>query len=492
MRPTQRRLEFAAIFSITMLAAYLRFVNLATNPGWYTDEGTHLDIARNLIAGRVQYLAVDQSWLIFSRLPLFENLLALWLRVFGVSMLALRTLTASLGTLTVVLVWALGRRVFERRGLALLAPLLLAIYPPAILYSRFGFSYNLLAPLLMLAALSAGRYAQTQSKRWLAVTAISIGLGTLTDVWAFILLVPFTLVVGLRCWRDLLWSLPLALLPFGLYALTALITAPNAFLFDLRFVMSRLNQLPITQQISTLIQNLTTLSAQDGWFAIGLLGLLALRPAPVRWVMAAFSIVPLVLLGRTTALFSLSAYYMIPLWPFVALGAASLIVTVSDRLTRNTRWRGVIAIGLGGAIGLITVPPLVQQATTHFRTDIEPFLIDPVMAQSAADFVNAHVTDTDLVIASPALAWQIRSNVADFQMPLAYRGQATPHLPADVPTDRWAYEPRYQQARFVIVDNLWRNWAVPDVAGVREMLTNVEQWPSVYRVGDVVVYQNPR
>ena len=140
MRSKDRLLELAALFVILMLAAYLRLANLAANPGWYTDEGTHLDLARNLIAGRVQYLAVDQSLLIFSRLPLFENLLAVWLRVFGVSMLALRAFTASLGVLTVAVLWGVGRRMSGERGLALLAALLLAIYPSAVLYSRFCFS----------------------------------------------------------------------------------------------------------------------------------------------------------------------------------------------------------------------------------------------------------------------------------------------------------------------------------------------------------------
>ena len=59
---------------ILILAAYLRLANLAVNPAWYTDEGTHLDIVRHLLDGRVQYLAINQSSLLFSRLPLFELL----------------------------------------------------------------------------------------------------------------------------------------------------------------------------------------------------------------------------------------------------------------------------------------------------------------------------------------------------------------------------------------------------------------------------------
>ena len=140
---------------------------------------------------------------------------------------------------------------------------------------------------------------------------------------------------------------------------------------------------------------------------------------------------------------------------------------------------------------MLTGPPLWLQTTTHFRTDIDSFLIDPVMAQSAIEFVNGRVRADEVVIASPTLAWQIQSNVADFQMPLAYHGQATPHLPADVPRDRWAFDPSWERARFIIVDNLWRNWAVPNVPGMSDMLQAIEAWPIVFRSGEVVVYQNP-
>ncbi len=37
------------------------------------------------------------------------------------------------------------------------------------------------------------------------------------------------------------------------------------------------------------------------------------------------------------------------------------------------------------------------------------------------------------------------------QMPIAYRGQATPHLPGNLPLERWAFDPSVERARFVIV-----------------------------------------
>jgi len=495
MRSRDRLLETFVLLLILVLAAYLRLSDLADNPGWYTDEGTHLDIARNLLAGRVQYLAIDQSLLLFSRLPLFEALLALWTRTFGLSMEALRLLTGTLGVISVATLYALVRHLSRERVLALVAAFLFAIYPPAVLYSRFGFSYNLLAPLMLIAVWGVCEYCtRSHSRRWLAISALSIGLGAISDVWAWVLIVPFGLIVLLRNWRDLLWSVPLALFPLGAYAVFMLNAAPHAFLFDLSFVLSRLNQLSIGQQIETLWQNLATLSAQDNWFWLGMLGLGALRPSRARWIVLAFAWIPFAMLGRTTALFSLSYYYLIPLLPLIALGVASAIRFGADFVAKRlkTSWRTLVAVGLSGLIGLATIPHVFDQVTTRFQTDIDPFLIEATSAQEVAAFVNARVKNDELVIASPAIAWQIQSDVADFQMSIAYGGQATPHLPANLPTERWAFNPQYQRARFVIVDNLWRNWAVPNVPGVREMLIDVETWPLALKTGQIRVYANPR
>ena len=45
-----------ALVAILVVGASLRFINLAENPGWYSDEGTHLDIAHHLAQGRAAAL----------------------------------------------------------------------------------------------------------------------------------------------------------------------------------------------------------------------------------------------------------------------------------------------------------------------------------------------------------------------------------------------------------------------------------------------------
>ena len=76
-------------------------------------------------------------------------------------------------------------------------------------------------------------------------------------------------------------------------------------------------------------------------------------------------------------------------------------------------------------------------------------------------------------------------------MSVAATGRETVLLPGDIPGERFAFDPRYTEARFVVVDNLWRNWAVWDVAGVPDMLRQVETWPLVFKSGEIEVYANP-
>jgi hypothetical protein len=533
--------EIAALLLILALATYLRLANHADNPGWYTDEGTHIDIAQNLLRGRLQYLAIDRSTLLFAKLPLFEALLA---GLFGLGagdggIGTLRAFTGALGVASVAALYLVVRRTRRDRApfLALVSALMLAIYPQAVLYNRFGFSYNLLTPLVLLVYLGLWEYLKVTAPRpgsgpvavperrglrrgWLALAALAVGIGGVSDLWMFALLLPLALVVSTRRWRDLLWSLPLALLPFGLYALVMLVDAPRPFLFDLRYTLSRLGGLSLLGQLRTLARNYTVLMSQDWWMPLGMVGLFALRPARLRRLSLALFLLPIVVLGRTAALFSLSYYYMIPLLPFVALGMAALVGRAVPAVARIVRdgldallggwgwpssppaWRraqdGLLAVGTGLALlSLIATPFLVSTTSTvgqvrdGFATAIDPFLIDPGDARRVGEFVGSRAGSDDVVIASPSVAWLFRTRRADFLMSLAFTGQETALLPGDVPADRFAFDPSYTRARFVVVDNLWRNWAVWDVAGVSEMLRQVEAWPCVFSSGELKVYCNP-
>ncbi|MCP5094736.1 MAG: hypothetical protein GY943_04205 [Chloroflexi bacterium] len=49
--------------------------------------------------------------------------------------------------------------------------------------------------------------------------------------------------------------------------------------------------------------------------------------------------------------------------------------------------------------------------------------------------------------------------MADFQLAAVAAGHNTPHIPADLPASWMVFDANYKQARFVVVDKLWHNWA---------------------------------
>lgn len=457
--------------------------------------------------------------MLFNRPPLFELALAGALRLGGESMGTLRALTGSLGVLSVALLYGVVRRVRRGEGwLALLAALALAVYPQAIVYSRFGFSYNLLTPLVLLTLLGLWEYLRAENdtarRRWLILAALSAGTGLASDVWMLTLFPAVLLVAALRRWRDALIGGVVLALPFGLYALYMLLTVPDAFLYDLRSTLGAMGA-PLEEQLPNLAVNFATLVMQDGWMLGGVAGLFLLRPARLRRLALLCFFTPIIATGRVVALHSLSFYYLIPLLPFVALGLGALVETGAPHITRTVReglavlparWQGASrwlsarslrALAALAALAIFAAPVVVSalialdNVQDGFHTGIDPFLVSGAEARQAAGYVNAQAESGDVTIASPTVGWLITNNVADFQMAVAAEGETTPHLPSDIPPDRFASDPRFEHAHFVIVDDLWRHWAGLHVPGVYEMMLELQDWPLVYRAGSVEVYENP-
>ncbi len=277
--------------------------------------------------------------------------------------------------------------------------------------------------------------------------------------------VPLLLVVLLKKPRHLLIALPLVAAPFAVYVLAMLLSVPDAFLFDLQFTLTRLGGRSLSDQINGLALNFTRLLAQDFWLLAALVGLFGFGPGRrLRMMTLLLLLLPIAVIGRTNALYDLSAYYFIPFLPLVALGAgcflysATLIVwrTFRQEIGRLIRLRPLsLSLIAGVFTALLIGAPLrtsllltVGQINDHLPTSIDPILLNPTDTRAAADYVNAALDPEDLVIASPGVAWLIEGQAADFQMAIAASGQATPHFPADVPADRWAYDPQYEGARF--------------------------------------------
>lgn len=504
---------------ILLLAAYLRLHHLSATPGWFSDEATHVEIARHLLDGEWRYLAVGQSTLLFARLPLFEIVLAGMFRVFGVGMGSLRLLTAGCGVASVALLYIVLREITgNQHRLPLLAAGVLAIYPQAVLYSRFGFSYNLLVPLVLLVLYGTWRYltaATADAWRGLLLASLGIGVGLLSEVM-LVSLVPvlaLTMIgkgVRQRSWRmvgrDGLRAAGALLLPVLLYAGVMLLLVPEVFRFDLAYTLFRLGGQSLTTQVQTLSQNYTTLLSSDPWLLAGIIGLWLVRPLTLRWLVLALWFIPVVMMGRTVALFQLSAYYLIPLLPVIAIGVAALLDRAVPTITRTVTAllpaelpavgrsliAGLVALLVIGTPLLITLDQTLTRVNTHWQTAIDPFLLDPVEAQAAAACLNALVQTGEVVVASPVIGALLDATiqVADFQMSIAATGVMTPHLPGNLPPERWLFDARPVEVDYVVLDPLWRGWGAAHIPGLDGWMQAVEAaWTPIYRRSTITVYR---
>ena len=137
-----------ALAGILIVAAGLRFTALdSLPPGLFHDEALYAFDAREVL--RTDYHPIYFERNTGGREPLFIYLLAGLMALLGETELTLRLLAATIGTLTVLVTFFLGRRLFSTTA-GLLAAGLLAVLPWHVHVSRDGFraiSLPLLAAL---------------------------------------------------------------------------------------------------------------------------------------------------------------------------------------------------------------------------------------------------------------------------------------------------------------------------------------------------------
>ncbi len=514
--PTSQITTLVLLLIILILAAYLRFTNLPNNPAWYTDEGTHLSIAHHLMQGEIRYFAVTDSMLVFARPPLFHACLAVISTIFGEGIATLRGFTASLGILSTLLLFLMIHILTQKRFFALWGAFLYAIYPQAILYTRFGFSYALLIPLVILIVLFLTKYIQTGRRNGLALAGILAGIGLLGDIMMGSIIVIVGVIAFFKSPKMLFWLIPLMALPFGMYAGIMMLAHPSAFLFDLNFTLNRLGGIPITKQLNTITENFTMLLSTDWWFPLGIAGIFLIKPLALRVVSACLVLLPILIIGRTVALFHLSLYYMSPLFPLVILGVATiswrgadyLITTLQPMLHEMVlvnrlplRIHQAIASGLCliliGSPLWYTSQYTVNSINTHIQTAIDPFLVSGDDGEAVIAFFESIPTQNTLILASPSIGWALEAytsaQVADWQMHIAYSGYDAVHLPYNLPHERYVFIPTVDNADYVVIDNIWRNWGnihIPQAVVLYN--TIITDWQLVFEAGTLAVYQRPR
>ncbi|MFC4603599.1 glycosyltransferase family 39 protein [Rhodococcus kronopolitis] len=115
--------------------------------------------------------------------------MALSVRAFGLSSWSILVPQALMGVASVALLWATVRRYFGAAA-GLIAGLVLALTPVAVLMFRFNNPDALLVLLTLAAAWALLRGVQDGRTRWLVLTGVFVGLGFLTKQLQVMLVVP--------------------------------------------------------------------------------------------------------------------------------------------------------------------------------------------------------------------------------------------------------------------------------------------------------------
>ncbi|MGH2889396.1 MAG: glycosyltransferase family 39 protein [Solirubrobacteraceae bacterium] len=168
--------------AIVVLGALLRFTTLNEQSLWF-DEATTWGIVHHGLGHVLATVPRTES-----TPPLYYVLLWLWSRVFGTGAVGLRSFSALCGTLTIPIMWAIGRRLVSER-VGLVAALLTAVNPLLFWYAQEARSYSLLLLLSAVSLLALVRALQAPSVPRVLWWSIACALALASHYYAAVAIV---------------------------------------------------------------------------------------------------------------------------------------------------------------------------------------------------------------------------------------------------------------------------------------------------------------
>lgn len=166
------------IMSVLAMALFPFF---GINRSLWLDEAFGVFTASHDFEGIIRAVKSDASP------PLYYLLLAVWIWVFGISELAVRSLSAIFYMLSLAAVYVSGKSIYNDRKTGLLCSFLYMLSPLAIKHAQNARMYSLVGLLVILSTLFFLRLflIKTNSKKDLALYIIVNMIGTFTHYWFF-------------------------------------------------------------------------------------------------------------------------------------------------------------------------------------------------------------------------------------------------------------------------------------------------------------------
>jgi mannosyltransferase len=202
------------VIALTVIGAVLRFATLNVS-SIELDESATLILVHRGLTGMLSHLAKSES-----APPLYYILVWAWTKIFGAGAVGFRSFSALVGTLTIPVMYAAGRRISARVGLW--AAALATVSPSMYFFSQEARCYALMVLFSAAAFVAWQRALQEPGRRRLALWAGISMLAILTHYFAAFLFIPEAIVLATRVgWRRV-WA------PAGAVALVGLALVPLA------------------------------------------------------------------------------------------------------------------------------------------------------------------------------------------------------------------------------------------------------------------------
>lgn len=162
---------------IIVIAVFFRFYKLDTlPPGLFADEAANgVDIVHRIFEGNIQPLYTTNG----PRESLFFFLQAIFVKLLGNTILALRVAPALLGVAGVIALYYWATDWFGRR-VGLFAAFFMAINPWTVVISRDGFRAAMTPLLVASVAYLGGKAFKTKQARYFILSGLALGLGAYT------------------------------------------------------------------------------------------------------------------------------------------------------------------------------------------------------------------------------------------------------------------------------------------------------------------------
>jgi mannosyltransferase len=174
------------LVALILLAAVLRFATLGEQSFWYDEAFTPVHVLHSGLAATLRAVSHTEN-----TPPLWYVLIWGFSRAWGNGEVALRSLSALAGVLTVPVAWGIGRELDPpTRRAALVMAALVAVNPLFVWYSQEARAYGLFTLLTAVAVLCFLRALSQPTPRRLAAFAVAGALALLTHYFAVFLLIP--------------------------------------------------------------------------------------------------------------------------------------------------------------------------------------------------------------------------------------------------------------------------------------------------------------